>query len=72
MMNINQWILRNRIIRRIIVFSLLTVFLKVTLNIFNDSMLDVFRVSAYGIFGGLITLILKFYLQSKKEEVEGD
>ena len=71
-MSINNWIVRNRIIRRIIVFSLTYIFIKVTLNIFDGSVLDAFRVTAYGIFAGLETLILKFYLQSKKDEAEGD
>jgi len=69
---INDWIVKNRIIRRLLIFAITYIFLKVTLNIFDGTALDTFKVTAYGIFAGLETLIIKFYLQSGKDEAEGD
>ena len=61
---------KYHVIRRILVFVITAVFLKVTLDIFNGTVLDTFRVTAYGIFCGLETLIIKFYLDSRdKEEI---
>ena len=68
-----DFINRYHLIRRILVFAILYCFLKVTLNIFNGSItLDTFLTTVYGIFTGLVTLIIKFYLQSKNDEAEGD
>ena len=72
-MNINDFINRYHLIRRILVFAILYCFLKVTLNIFSGCIeLDTFLTTVYGIFAGLVTLIIKFYLQSKNDEAEGD
>jgi len=59
---------RWHLIRRILVFAITFIFLKVTLNIFDGTVLDAFRVTAYGLFCGLETLIIRFYLQSRTEE----
>ena len=59
---------RWHIIRRILVFAITTIFCKVTLDIFDGTVLDAFRVTAYGLFCGLETLIIKFYLNSRTEE----
>jgi len=64
----NNWVDRFHIVRRILVFVITVVFLKVTLNIFDGTELDAFRVTAYGLFCGLETLIIRFYLQSRTEE----
>ena len=71
-MNINKFIIENRLIRRILVGVITFIFLKVTLNIFDGAELDAFKVTAYGVFAGIFTLIIKFYLQSGKNEAEGD
>ena len=65
-----NWVDKYHVIRRILVFAITAVFLKVTLNIFDGTVLDTFRVTAYGIFCGLETLIIKFYLDSRNKEGE--
>ena len=67
-----DFINRFHLIRRILVFAITFIFLKTTLNIFNGIELDTFKVTAYGLFCGLETLIIKFYLQSSNDEAEGD
>ena len=67
-----DFISKYHLIRRILVFAITFIFLKTTLQIFNGITLDTFKVTAYGIFAGIFTLIIKFYLQSGKDEAEGD
>lgn len=67
-----DFINKYHIVRRILVFAITFIFLKTTLQIFNGVELDTFKVTAYGIFAGIFTLIIKFYLQSGKDEAEGD
>lgn len=68
-----DFINQHHLIRRILVFSILYCFLKVTLNIFSGNVaLDTFLTTIYGIFAGLVTLIIKFYLGSTEDEAEGD
>ncbi|MBA7674171.1 hypothetical protein ES703_82378 [subsurface metagenome] len=70
---INEWIVKNRIMRRVLVFVITFFFLKVTVNIFSCSTcLNTETVAVYGIFAGLETLILKFYLQGGKDEADND
>ena len=65
----NNWVDKYHLIRRILVFAITVIFLKVTLNIFDgNAVLDTFKVTAYGLFCGLEGLIIKFYLQSRSEE----
>ena len=64
----NNWVDRFHIIRRVLVFAITAVFLKVTLGIFDGTVLDAFRVTAYGLLCGLEGLIIKFYLNSRTEE----
>ena len=71
-MGINKFITDNKVMRRILVFAITFMFLKTTLNIFDGVELDTFKVAAYGIFCGLETLIIKFYLSSTEEESKGD
>ena len=59
---------KYHVVRRILVFAITAIFCKVTLDIFDGTVLDTFRVAAYGIFCGLETLIIKFYLDSRSEE----
>lgn len=64
-----NWIDRFHVIRRglLIVFTIF--FLKITYNLFCDGVsLDAFKVSAYGIFAGIETLLIKFYLDSRNME----
>jgi len=69
----NNLVNKYHLIRRILVFAILYCFLKVTLNIFSGCIeLDTFLTTVYGIFAGLVTLIVKFYLQSGKKDCEGD
>lgn len=62
-----MWLDKYHVIRRLLIFAITYVFLKVTINLFNGS-LDAFKVSAYGILTGLETLIVKFYLDSRDKE----
>lgn len=69
----SDFINRYHLVRRILVFSILFCFLKVTLNIFSGCItLDTFLTAVYGIFAGLVTLIIKFYLQSGEKDTLGD
>jgi hypothetical protein len=61
---IDKW----HLIRRILAFAITGVFIKVTLGIFDGVILDTYRVTAYGIFCGLETLIIRFYLDSRDKE----
>lgn len=72
MNKINKFITENKIMRRCLVFAITFIFLKTTLNIFDGIVLDTFKVAAYGLFCGLETLIVKFYLSSTEEESKGD
>jgi len=64
---------RHHLIRRILVFAITFIFLKITVNIFSGNIiLDEHLTTIYKVFGGLITLILIFYLKSGKKDVEGD
>ena len=61
---VDKW----HVVRRILVFAITAIFCKVTLDIFDGTVLDTFRVTAYGLFCTLETLIIRFYLQSRTEE----
>ena len=63
-----MWLDKYHVIRRILVFAITYIFLKVTMCIFSTNSLDAFKVSAYGLFAGLETLIIKFYLNSRDKE----
>lgn len=69
----NKWLVDNRIIRRVLVFGLTYLFIRVTLNFFaNLSDITAQGVAAYGILMGLEREILRFFLQGTKEEAEAD
>jgi len=65
-----NWIDKFHIIRRILVFAITFIFLKITINIFSSITLDTFKVTAYGLFCGMETLIIKFYLNSRDKEIK--
>ena len=65
-----NWIDKYHVIRRLLVFAITFIFLKITVNIFSSHILDTFKVAAYGLFCGLETLIIKFYLNSRDKEGE--
>ena len=68
-----DWFAKHRIIRRILVFVVTFCFLKVSLHIFlNDIALNTHMATAYGIFAGIFTLIIKFYLQGNKDQADND
>ena len=70
---INDWIEKYRIVRRILVLIFTYVFLRITMNIFTGKVcLSPYMNIAYGTFAGLVTLILKFYLQGGKDEADND
>ena len=64
----NNFIDKYHVVRRILVFAITAIFCKVTLCIFDGTVLDTYRVAAYGMFCGLQTLIIKFYLDSRDKE----
>lgn len=69
----NKWLVDNRIIRRVLVFVLTYLFIRVTIDFFADlSDITAQGVAAYGILMGLEREILRFFLQGTKEEAEAD
>ncbi|GAH63083.1 unnamed protein product [marine sediment metagenome] len=69
----NKWLVDNRIIRRVLVFGLTYLFIRVTLNLFSDlSSITTQGVAAYGILMGLEREILRFFLQGTQEEADND
>ena len=73
-MNINKFIVNNRLIRRAIVFAFVFQFLRVTNAIFftGSVCLSPSMNIAYSTFAGLILFILKFYFQGKEDEWMND
>lgn len=70
---INKWLVKNRIMRRVLVFALTYLFIRVTINFFADlSAITTQGVAAYGILMGLEREILRFFLQGTKEETLSD
>ena len=68
-----NWIDKYHIIRRVLLFVFTYFFLKITYKLFFDSVfLDSFKVSAYGIFSGIITFMIKFYYDSRNIEVKNN
>ena len=59
------------LIRRGLLIVFTYFFLKITYNLFCDGVvLDAFKVSAYGIFAGIETLMIKFYHDSRDKEIK--
>lgn len=66
-----NWIDKYHIIRRALLIVFVYFFLKITDHIFcNGVTLDAFKVSAYGIFTGIITFMIKFYYDSRNIEIK--
>jgi len=64
-----NWIDRFHLIRRLLLGIFTYFFLLITYRLFCDGVaLDAFKVSAYGIFAGLETLFIRFYLNSRDLE----
>jgi len=62
---------KYHVIRRGLLIVFTYFFLKITYHLFyNGATLDAFKVSAYGIFAGIETLLIKFYLNSRSEEMK--
>jgi len=65
-----NWIDRFHLIRRLLLGIFTYFFLLITYRLFCDGVvLDAFKVSAYGIFAGIETLLIKFYLDSRNIEI---
>jgi len=70
---INEWIVKNRIMRRGLVIVLTYIFIRVTIDFFSDlSSITTQGVAAYGILMGLEREILRFFCQGTKEQVDND
>jgi hypothetical protein len=62
---------KYHIIRRSLLIVFTYFFFKVTYAIFcQGAALDAYKVSAYGIFAGMETLLIRFYLNSRDKEEE--
>lgn len=69
----NDWIVKNRIMRRALVIVLTYLFIRITLNFFSDlSSITTQGVAAYGVLMGLEREILRFFLQGTKDEADND
>jgi len=69
----NDWIVKNRIIRRVLVFALTFLFIRVTINLFSDmSSLNAQAIAGYTILAGLEREILRFFLQGTKDQADAD
>ena len=69
----NNWIVKNRIIRRSLVYILTALFVCVTLDVFKDlSSITTQGVAAWTVLVGLEREILRFFLQGTKEEADND
>lgn len=65
-----NWLDKYHVIRRSLLIVFTYFFLTITYRLFCDGVaLDAFRVSAYGIFAGIETLLIKFYLDSRNIEI---
>ena len=65
-----NWIDKFHLIRRLLLGIFTYFFLLITYRLFCDGVvLDAFKVSAYGIFAGIETLLIKFYLDSRNIEI---
>ena len=73
-MDINKFIINNRLIRRAIVFVFVYQFLRVTNAIFftGTVCLNPSMNIAYSTFAGLVLFIIKFYFQGKEDDWMND
>ena len=67
-----NWFDKYHIIRRLLIAFYSYFLLRITYNIFcTDITVDVFKVSIYVSFSGIITFMLKFYFDSRNIEIKG-
>ena len=72
-MKLNDWIVKNRIIRRSLVYTITGLFVYVTLDVFLDlENITTQGVAAWGILVGLEREILRFFLKGTKKEADND
>lgn len=71
MNKINDFIVKNRIIRRILVFVLTYYFIRISIDFFSGT-ITAQSAAAYGIFAGLEREILRFFLQGTRDEADSD
>ena len=66
-----NWLDKYHVIRRLLLIVFTYYFLNITYHLFyNGATLDAFKVSAYGIFAGIETLMIKFYHDSRDKEIK--
>ena len=71
--SINDFIVKNRIIRRSLVYVLTCLFVCVTIDFFEDpSLMTAQSVAAWTVLVGLEREILRFFLQGTKKEADND
>jgi hypothetical protein len=68
-----NWVDKYHVIRRLLLAIFTYFFLRITFHIFCDGVvLDAFKVSAYGIFTGVETFLIKFYYDSRNIEIKNN
>ena len=67
----NSWIVKNRIMRRLIVFSMLIFFMYITIGLFSGD-IGKFQFFSWSVLAGLVREILKFYLKGTSQEADSD
>jgi hypothetical protein len=73
MSKINDFIVKNRLIRRALVFVLTYYFIRISIDFFGElDNITTQAVAAYGILMGLEREILRFFLQGTSEEADND
>jgi len=66
-----MWIDKYHIVRRSLLYIYSGFYLRITYRMFCEGIpLDVFKVSAYVTFTGIITFMLKFYFNSRDKEIK--
>lgn len=72
-MGIGKWIVKNRIIRRSLVYIIVTLFVYVTIDVFlNLENITTQGVAAWTVFVGLIREIMRFFFKGTKAEADND
>jgi len=67
----NDWIIKNRIMRRLIVYLFIGLFFYITVSLFKGD-ISKNQFLAWSVFAGLMREILKFYLKGTKGEADND
>jgi len=67
-----NWFDKYHVMRRLLILFYSAFLLVITYKIFCDGVaIDVFKVSIYVSFAGIITFMLKFYFDSRNLEIKG-